>query len=323
MTARRRNRILLLALLLPALLAGPWSIPSAAHAATTTGTASADDTGRSFSDAEASAAESSWTPEALAAATDLDAPGDAPTTAAPITEGSQISKGPGTHEPVSWIGRIYFDVDGRQYSCTGSSVRSDSQLVVATAAHCLYDHGDWSTRVVFIPAWDGINKPLGVWGAFYYAVPRDWRTREDPGHDAAFIKMKPKTSWDGTREYLAAQAGASTPAFRAATPGLHFEAFGYRPLSGYVPSPLYTCSGEGRHFRERASIPEFQIAGCDPPGGASGGPVYHESTRGPGGTQYGVITETRRARDGSPLLVFVPWGEVEHSLYRAVDLWPR
>ncbi|PPF70982.1 peptidase [Clavibacter michiganensis] len=325
MTALSKNRVSVPALLLLlAILAGLSSVALPAHAAASMGTASPDDTGRSFSDAEASDAVNSWTPEALAAATDLDAPGDAVTApASGATEQSLIAQGPGTYEPVYWIGRIYFDVGEKQYSCSGSSIRSDSQLVVATAAHCLYDHGDWSTRVVFIPAWDGANKPLGVWGAFYYSVSRDWRTTEDPGHDAAFIKMMPKTAWNGTKEYLAPQAGAPAPAFDAATPGLHFEAFGYRPLSGYVHQPLYTCAGEGRHFRGLASIPEFEIAGCDPPGGASGGPVYHASTRGPNGTQYGVITETRRARDGSPLLIFVPWGQVEYSLYRSVDLWPR
>ncbi len=324
MTALWKNRFSVLALLLLVVMVGQSSVARPAQAAGPTGTAFSDDTGQSFSDAEASDAVRSWTPEALAAASDLDRPSDAvnaPVTGA--TEQALITQGAGTFEPVYWIGRINFDVNGRQYSCSGSSIRSDSQLVVATAAHCLFDHGEWSTRVVFIPAWDGANKPLGVWGAFFYAVSRDWRTTEDPGHDAAFIKMAPKTAWDGSKQYFASKAGAPAPTFSAAMPGLHFEAIGDRPLGGYVPAPLYTCAGEGRHFRGFASIPEYEIANCDAPGGASGGPVYHASTHGPNGTQYGVITETRRARDGSPLLIFVPWGQVEYSLYRSVDLWPK
>ncbi len=280
--------------------------------------------GINFSDQEAEEAQRYWTPERIASAIPLDSEQDlsAEKNVKEYLNENKINN-QGSYEAVYWIGRIYFDVGGRQYSCTGASIESNSKSIVATAAHCLYEKGEWSTRVVFIPAWDGVNKPLLTWGAIYYQVSRVWRYEEDRGHDAAFIKFRPLNDWYGKKEYLADIAGAQTPSFSLGKSGLHYQAFGYKNLSGFNNTPLFTCQGEGRHFWGISKYPELEIPGCTVPGGSSGGPVYHTSKEGPNGTQVGVITEQRKAKDGTPLLIFVPWGEVEYSLYKTVDDFGR
>ncbi|MRT34924.1 trypsin-like serine peptidase [Xylella fastidiosa] len=281
--------------------------------------------GINFSDQEAEEAQRYWTPERIASAISLDSEQDsnAQKSVKEYLEENKINN-QGNYEAVYWIGRIYFDAGGHQYSCTGASIESNSKSVVATAAHCLYYmDGEWSTRVVFVPAWDGVNKPLLTWGAVYYQIPRAWRYEEDREHDAAFIKFKPLNDWYGKKEYLADKAGAQTPSFSLAKSGLHYQAFGYKNLSGFNNTPLFICSGEGSDFQKTATNRRLQISGCTVPGGSSGGPVYHASKKGPNGTQVGVVTQQRKAKDGTPLLVFVPWGEVEYSIYRTVDDFGR
>ncbi|CAD7729583.1 hypothetical protein LMG31886_42630 [Xanthomonas hydrangeae] len=277
--------------------------------------------GLHFSDEDAADAQRFWTPDKIAAAIPLDAGPSLDAEKSLLTAQMAASSPEGSYEPVYWIGRIYFDAGGKQYSCSGSSIQSDSKSIVATAAHCLYSAGEWSTRVVFIPAWDGANKPLLTWSARVYQVSRAWRNNEDQGHDAAFIKINPQPQWDNKYSYLADKAGASKVDFSLAKAGLHYQAFGYKNLSGFTAAPLFTCQGEARNFWGIQKYREQEIAGCSVPGGSSGGPVYHTSAKGPGGTQVGVITEQRKSRDGGPLLIFVPWGDLEYSLYRTVDAY--
>ncbi|WP_052663288.1 hypothetical protein [Clavibacter michiganensis] len=172
-----------------------------------------------------------WTPERIqkADAASADSPGDD----ASLVQSSGLSH----YKPVNWIGRLYFTRGGREGSCTGSVVKSDSRLVVATTAHCLYFDREFATNVRFIPAWDGANKPLLTWGADFYQVTTSWHASMDAQHDTAFIKMKPREEWDGKKTYLSDVAGAPRVDFALAAPRLHYEMFGYSQVSGFTPAP--------------------------------------------------------------------------------------
>ncbi|AND16972.1 trypsin-like serine peptidase [Rathayibacter tritici] len=267
-------------------------------------------TGTSFSDEEDAASAAYWTPERMQKAE--AAPADGPDAAASLAQSSGVTH----HEPVYWIGRLYFVRGGLEGSCTGSVVKSDSRLVVATAAHCLSFDREFATNLRFIPAWDGANKPLLTWGADFYQVTASWQASMDAQHDTAFIKMKPREDWDGKKTYLSDVAGAPRVDFALATPGLHYEMFGYSQVSAYTPAPLVTCSGEGGRFI--GSPRRLGLMQCQFPPGSSGGPVYHASTRGPNGTQVGN-TSSVQTLGNTVISWFVPWGSEEETAYKNVD----
>ncbi|MBF4619485.1 trypsin-like serine protease [Clavibacter sp. VKM Ac-2873] len=316
---KRRTSMVIAAVGLGLVLACGPLISSAqlAHAASesSSGGGDATDTGRDFSDADDAASANYWTPERMAAASSLDeTPTPPPDASTPV----DASAATGVFEPVKWIGRLYFTRDGQDKGCTASSIKSDSKLVIATAAHCLYRDGHFARNLRFIPAWDGANKPLLTWGAAMYQVPREWRYQQDLQHDAAFIQLKPLHSWEGEKKYLADEAGATATNFGLARAGLHYEVFGYELISGYVSHPLLTCSGVGSRLNPEASY--LGIGNCAMVNGSSGGPVYHESGRGVNGTQVGVVSSVVR-KGNQPSTYFAPWGDVEYQVFRAVDSW--
>lgn len=282
-------------------------------------TSDASDTGRHFSDTDDAESEKYWTPERTASATPIDG-----TPKIPSIQDEQIGASEATtsFKPVHWIGRLFFTRNGRDYGCTASSIKSDSKLVIATAAHCLYHEGDFSTNLRFVPAWDGDNKPLSTWGANDYQVPREWRYDEDRDHDAGFVQLKPRRSWTGFKRYLADEAGATATNFGLARAGLHYEVFGYNQFSRYTPEPLIKCTGVGSlSSRNKAFL---SILNCGMVGGSSGGPVYHESRKGVGGTQVGVVSVIATAEGiVGTITSCTPWGDVEYSVFQEVDKWGR
>ncbi len=84
--------------------------------------------GINFSDQEAEEAQRYWTPERIASAIPLDSEQDlsAEKNVKEYLNENKINN-QGSYEAVYWIGRIYFDVGGRQYSCTGASIESNSK----------------------------------------------------------------------------------------------------------------------------------------------------------------------------------------------------
>ncbi|MBE3079111.1 peptidase [Clavibacter michiganensis subsp. michiganensis] len=302
------------------LVCGPHDIggESARAASSASGHASgASDTGMSFSDADAAESENYWTPDKIAAAVPADGVTVTPQKQSPSLGASAVTS---VFEPVYWIGRLYYTAGGIDYACTASSIKSDSKLVIATAGHCLYHKGEFSTNLRFIPAWDGANKPLLTWGANDYQVPRAWRYQEDQQHDAGFVQLKPQRSWLGAKQYLADRAGATATNFGLAKTGLHYEAFGYEQVSGFTSHPLLTCSGNG--YRRFSQFSLLSINDCAMVGGGSGGPVYHESGKGVNGTQVGVVSSVIPQGEHS-IMTFAPWGDAEYQVFRTVDAWGR
>jgi V8-like Glu-specific endopeptidase len=271
----------------------------------------ADDTGRSSSDREAADAEAYWTPARLRAADREDATA---AEAGPAAESDVVRSVAGRIRPEKWIGIVSFVRGGRDVICSAAAVGSDSGLLIATAGHCLYSGGQWASHVAFIPGWDGSVAPLGIWRTSVYQVPSDWRLHEDPSHDAAFIRAVPRKSLDRDLS-LARQTGAPYGDFGLAEPGLHYVAFGYRAPLTLDPQPLSSCVGPGYRM---AGTRQLVLVGCSASAGMSGGPVYHLSTRGPAGTQVGVISRDISSREGSGQ-AFVPWGAEEDAVAKAVD----
>ncbi|MFB9470731.1 trypsin-like serine peptidase [Nonomuraea salmonea] len=203
-----------------------------------------------------------WTAakQAEARAADLPkSPKGAARTAAPLsvpaakrlTPGGDVNgyarvRRPYTAVPYSRIsGRLFFvNAGGQPDSCTASVVRSASELLIATAAHCVYSvaegtaTGQWHRNFLFIPAYDGRaaglrgREPYGRWGGRRAWKPDgytglhggDWNS----SYDIALIEV-------GRRERTLQDAvGAFTPMLNQG--GRHTIATtGYPGLLGREP----------------------------------------------------------------------------------------
>ncbi|MET8865972.1 trypsin-like peptidase domain-containing protein [Nonomuraea sp. NPDC004580] len=197
--------------------------------------------------AEARAADLPKSPKGAArTAASLSVP-----TAKRLTPGGDVNgyarvRRPYTAVPYSRIsGRLFFiNAGGQPDSCTASVVRSAGELLIATAAHCVYSvaegtaTGQWHRNFLFIPAYDGRaaglrgREPYGRWGGRRAWKPDgytglhggDWNS----SYDIALIEV-------GRRERTLQDAvGAFTPMLNQG--GRHTIATtGYPGLLGREP----------------------------------------------------------------------------------------
>jgi hypothetical protein len=268
---------------------------------------------RTFSDAETTATQSYWTEDRVRdAVANSAAQGD--DVLHSEAAGEVVHSVPGRIAAPAWIGIITFRSHGQNFGCSASAVRSDSKLLVATAGHCLYKDGTFSTDVAFIPEYDGRHFPFGRWVASGYQVAKEWHDSADMRHDAGFVKLDPQRNSQGQAIYLADVTSARPMDFGLARPGLHYSSFGYDAITTYSPTPLGACSGPGYQDTDGQLL---QI-GCQSVEGMSGGPVYHYSVAGAAGTQVGVISTSRETHHGTAV-GFVPWGDGEYALAKTVD----
>ncbi|KAB8188265.1 trypsin-like serine protease [Nonomuraea phyllanthi] len=143
-------------------------------------------------------------------------------------------------------GRLFYvNASGRDDSCSASVVRSAAELLVVTAAHCVYGvppgsaTGQWHTNFAFVPAYDGRadtvrqREPYGRWGARRAWKPDgytglsggDWNSP----YDIALIEVGKKN--DRT---LQDAVGAFTPMLNEG--GRHtITTTGYPGIAGRTP----------------------------------------------------------------------------------------
>jgi hypothetical protein len=78
--------------------------------------------------------------------------------------------------PASFVGKILYYSPGqnKDTACSGTAITSNNQSVVATAGHCLYEFGAWSTKVLFCPQYYYGDTPGGCWSALQAWVTPSW-----------------------------------------------------------------------------------------------------------------------------------------------------
>jgi V8-like Glu-specific endopeptidase len=142
-------------------------------------------------------------------------------------------------------GRLFFvNASGHGDACSASVVRSAAELLVITAAHCVYSvpegagQGRWHSNFAFVPAYDGRatgqreREPYGRWGGRRAWKPAgytglsggDWNSI----YDIALIEVGAR---NGT---LQDTVGAFTP-MRGRTDGRTIVTIGYPGILGRTP----------------------------------------------------------------------------------------
>ncbi|TMR10012.1 trypsin-like serine protease [Nonomuraea turkmeniaca] len=249
-----------------------------------------------------------WTPGKQAKANAADLPASLPSPAAAqrrsvpttkrLTPGGDTNgyarvRRPYTDTDRSRItGRLFFvNAGGRGDSCSASVVRSAAELLIITAAHCVYSipagatSGRWHSSFAFVPAYDGRaagerqREPYGRWGGrrawkpdgYTGTTGGDWNSI----YDVALIEVgnKNRTLQDAVGAFtpVRSQGGRHTIA-TAGYPGV----LGRKPYDG---KDQLWCLAKTQPARSIAAAPsKLETNNCHLSKGHSGGPWVLEGT---------------------------------------------
>jgi V8-like Glu-specific endopeptidase len=113
-------------------------------------------------------------------------------TVAPTGSGSNSGAGKSRNVNLpKTVGKVFFEVNGKPYWCSGSAIDSRYRNLVATAGHCVYDT-DANTYVdnfVFIPGYYKGKAPWGIYVGAKVNLNDDFTIYEDYDHDYAFVNV--------------------------------------------------------------------------------------------------------------------------------------
>lgn len=254
-----------------------------------------------------------WTRARMAAARDvISGAQDSPAAgAAQDSAGAVGLRWSGAGAVARSTGRVFFTLDGTDYSCSGSAVAgaSASASVVVTAGHCVSDGaGRWATHWVFVPGYRDGRQPFGGYPARRYFVAAGWAHGGNEDDDVAFVVVKTARVRGVTRTLAAAVGGQRI-------------GFGYRgtleTVFGYPSAPPY--SGRRLDYCAGALFPDpygSADAGlnCSMTEGGSGGPWFSGFDPRTGrGTITGVTTF--RYANNSLALYSANLGTTARALY--------
>jgi V8-like Glu-specific endopeptidase len=222
-------------------------------------------------------AEHYWTPQRMAAAVPVDLPpaapaGDQRAAVRPRAgaKGSSAGVAPPARLAVeasihTMSGRVFFvDDQGRDSTCSGSTVNSAGKRLVFTAGHCVHGGGAGRTwfdvnRWIYVPNLHG-GAPHGVWGAHQLWAKTGWMNDGNRAFDVAAVVMRDR---DGQRIVDAVGGQGIKWGY-----GYELTAymFGYPANPPYDGTKLMLCAGTTRNEDG------FPTLDCTMTGGASGGP---------------------------------------------------
>lgn len=160
-------------------------------------------------------------------------------------------------------GAVFFTTAQGGFGCSGTVLNSDNGSVVWTAGHCLFEGGQVSDNVVFVPGYENGNAPFGVWEAATISAPPQWVNNENLDYDFGAFNTTPNEL--GT---LVDVVGGRGIAFNQ-EPTEMLQSFGYPGCCKpeFNGENLFSCTSQGS-----ARIAPGAIAmGCDMEFGSSGG----------------------------------------------------
>ncbi|MBB6344794.1 trypsin-like serine peptidase [Nonomuraea muscovyensis] len=163
-------------------------------------------------------------------------------------------------------GRVFMTMNGVDFVCSASTVKSANRDVVVTAGHCVKDGaGQWADNWTFVPGYrDGGGHPYGRYPARRMFVAGPWSRSADDSYDVGMVVLGTSSG-----RHVADVVGAQEIAFNQPRGGQAFG-FGYPADPPYNGEHLVYCAGRLRadpHGETRD-----QGLGCDMTAGSSGGP---------------------------------------------------
>lgn len=203
-------------------------------------------------------------------------------------------------------GRVFFTLDGGDYFCSATAVRSTNRDTVITAGHCLNaGPGNFASRWMFVPGYRNGGQPYGAWTARRLFTPTEWRTRGAIDYDIGFAVLNTRQGRHLTDVVGALPIGFNQPR------GAYVHAFGYPAVGSYDGNWLYYCRDTPRPDRYGSAD---QGIACVMSEGSSGGPwLTGFNPRSGAGT---VTSVNSFSYDDSPHVMWGPYlGNAARSLH--------
>jgi V8-like Glu-specific endopeptidase len=169
--------------------------------------------------------------------------------------------------PYRTAGKIFgVSADGSVYDCSATSVSSQNNSVIWTAAHCIYDSnsGGWSRALQFVPGYKKGSAPYGEWPVVGARLSPVWTQTENPTFDMAALVVAANPAGRylgdvvGGRGFLAGQPREQS-----------FDVFGYPSASPFDGERLHVC--ESTYGGDDPLLSDAMAIGCDMTTGSSGG----------------------------------------------------
>ena len=169
------------------------------------------------------------------------------------------------------MGKVFFNLNGLNYQCSGTIVNSEGRDTVWTAGHCVNagSGGNWATNWQFVPAYNSaaaVPRPYGTWTATQLWAMSSWTGSSDFTADMG-VAIMGTNAGNHIVSYLGGQ-GLRVNAGK----NLLENAFGYPAEAPFSGGTLYRCVGN--------SSPEWSFLWitsdtikipCDMTRGSSGG----------------------------------------------------
>ncbi|MEU7695958.1 hypothetical protein OHB01_21055 [Microbispora hainanensis] len=162
-------------------------------------------------------------------------------------------------------GRVFLTLNGVDFSCSASAVRSANRDLVVTAGHCVKDGaGDWAENWTFVPGYDGGRQPYGSFPARRMFVAGPWSRSGNDDYDVGMVAVD-----DLGGQHLTDLVGGQPIAFDPPR-GRRTYGFGFPADPPYDGERLLYCAGVPHGDPQRQT--RDQGLRCDLTAGASGGP---------------------------------------------------
>jgi len=205
-------------------------------------------------------------------------------------------------DPVAHVGKVFFNLGGFDYVCSGNAVTSANESTVATAGHCVNGGpGVFATKFVFIPGYGNGEAPYGEWTAQTLYTTPQWENAGDIAFDTGFAVM----NLNAEGETLTSVVGSSDVDF-GGDRGQQYTSYGYPASPPFDGTRLWSCAGTAT---DDTKNPQFLTQGipCTMTGGSSGGPWLLENGKQNSVNSYGY--------NGSNVMYGPYWGDEIESVY--------
>lgn len=163
-------------------------------------------------------------------------------------------------------GRVFLTMDGVDFVCSASTVKSASKDLVVTAGHCVKDgKGAWAGNWTFVPGYEpGGGKPYGSYTARRMFVAGPWSRSADDSYDVGMVALNTSNG-----RHVADVVGTQEIAFNSSRGGQVYG-FGFPADPPFDGEDLIYCSGQVRD--DPYGQTRDQGLRCDMTAGSSGGP---------------------------------------------------
>ena len=180
------------------------------------------------------------------------------------------------------VGKVFFrnTSTGKDSSCSGAVVNSDSKRLVMTAGHCIHggNKGTWHTNWIFVPDYHDGLRPFGVFPARTFRTTPEWikygATAQGFQNDYGFV-----TTHDGSQGgQLANIVGGNGIRIGGASFQAHILAYPGNKQNGQY---MWRCDGRTSPYLYNGRM-FHRINGCDFGPGSSGAPWLDDYKNGVG-----------------------------------------